>query len=68
WPDLQFVLVTDHPPEGRSCFQAIIVNGGRPLPFEAVDLVKVPELDFFAHNIADHEELLGRIFATLTRT
>jgi hypothetical protein len=67
WPSLYFILVTDHPEPGRSCFQTIGVD---PLgaPFTTVDLVDVKELGIFQHNVDDHEELLRRIFGLLATT
>lgn len=67
WPSLYFVLVTDRPEPGRSCFQAIAFGAMRPgEPFRTVDLVELKELRIFQHNIEDHEELIRRIFALLT--
>jgi hypothetical protein len=66
WPNLVFVLVTDHPAEGRSCFQAVAMNnngGGRPQT--TVNLVELTELRIFPHNVADHERLLLRLFGLL---
>jgi len=59
--------VTDRPEAGRSCFQAINFGSMRPgEPFRTVDLVELKELRIFQQNIADHEELIRRIFALLT--
>jgi hypothetical protein len=66
WPALRSVLVTDHPDRGRSCFQTVVVDftsGDRRL--RTVDLAAAAELGIFAHNVADHEQLLLRIFALL---
>lgn len=67
WPELCFVFVTDRPQAGRSCFQALPF-GEHPLgkPYRTVDLTQVARFGLFEHNIADHEELLRRIFALLT--
>jgi hypothetical protein len=66
WPDLCFVFVTDHPQPGRSCFQALYFPERAPdMPFETTDLGNVARLGIFAHNIADHEELLRRIYSLL---
>jgi hypothetical protein len=67
WPSLRFVLVTDRPDAGRSCFQAPLSDqllGGEPI--HTMDLGDVSELAIFAHNIEDHAQLLRRIFALLT--
>jgi len=67
WPNLYFVLVTDRPESGRSCFQAIAFGAMRQgEPFRTIDLVELKELKIFQHNIEDHEELIRRIFALLT--
>jgi hypothetical protein len=67
WPNLYFVLVTDRPESGRSCFQAIAFGSMRQgEPFRTVDLVELKELKIFQHNIEDHEELIRRIFSLLT--
>jgi hypothetical protein len=66
WPDLCFVFVTDRPQPGRSAFQALSLPE-HPVgkPFDTVDLVGIERFGIFEHNIADHEELLRRIFALL---
>jgi hypothetical protein len=67
WPDLYFVMVTERPEPGRSCFQAVAFENFRTgEPFRTVDLVEVKEFGLFPHNIEDHEELVRRIFALLT--
>jgi hypothetical protein len=65
WPNLVFVLVTDHPSEGRSCFQAVTSGNGSGRPQATVDLAEVAELRIFPHNVADHERLLLRLFGLL---
>lgn len=67
WPALYFVLVTDRPEDGRSCFQAISFATLRPgEPFRTVDLRDLREFRLFPHNIADHEKLVRSIFGLLT--
>ena len=67
WPNLYFILVTDRPESGRSCFQVISFGALRPgEPFHTVDLVELKELKIFQNNIDDHEELIRRIFSLLT--
>jgi len=67
WPNLYFILVTDRPESGRSCFQAIAFGAMRQgEPFRTVDLAELKELKIFQQNIADHEELIRRIFSLLT--
>jgi hypothetical protein len=66
WPALRFVLVTDRPEAGRSCFQALPVD--QPLTGAAIqtaDLVDAAELEIFSHNVGDHEQLLRRILRLL---
>jgi hypothetical protein len=67
WPALYFVLVSERPEPGRSCFQALAfetLKHGEP--FRTFDLTEVKELGLFPHNIEDHEELVRRIFELLT--
>ena len=67
WPALYFILVTERPEPGRSCFQAVAFETLRTgEPFRTVDLTEVKEFGLFPHNIEDHEELVRRIFALLT--
>lgn len=69
WPNLYFILVTDRPEPGRSCFQAISFASLHPgEPFRTVDLVELKELRIFPHNVEDHEELIRRIFSLLSGT
>jgi hypothetical protein len=69
WSSLYFVLVTDRPESGRSCFQAISFASHHPgQPFRTVDLIELAELQIYQNNIDDHEELGRRIFGLLTGT
>jgi hypothetical protein len=66
WPELCFVFVTDRPLPGRSCFQALsFLDHPAEKPFDTVDLGELERFRIFPHNIADHEELLRRIYALL---
>ena len=66
WPALYFVLVTERPDAGRSCFQALAFESVRQgEPFRTVDLTEVKEFGLFPHNIEDHEALARRIFGSL---
>lgn len=65
WPTLCFVLVTERPEPGRSCFQAVPFETMRPGESRTVDLVEVKDFDLFPHNVEDHEELARRIFGSL---
>jgi hypothetical protein len=67
WPELYFVLVTERPETGRSCFQAVPFGGLRTgEPFRTTDLGDLKEFGLFAHNIEDHEELVRCIFGLLS--
>jgi hypothetical protein len=67
WPSLYFVLVTERPEPGRSCFQTLAFDTLRSgEPFRTVDLTEVKEFGLFPHNVEDHEELVHRIFELLT--
>lgn len=67
WPDLHFVLVTDRPEGGRSCFQVFpVAEWSVGKPCQARDLAAVEALGIFPHNVTDHEELVRRIFALLS--
>lgn len=67
WPDLYFVLVTDRPEPGRSCFQVVQISAWPPGHLgKSRDLAEVEEFGIFPHNVTDHEELLRRILALLT--
>jgi len=66
WPALYFILVSDRPETGRSCFQAVPFNRIRlGEPFRTTDLAELKELKIFRNNVEDHEELVRRIFGLL---
>jgi hypothetical protein len=67
WPALHFVLVTDRPERGRSCFQAVTPPQVGSGTVSAVDLVDLPDLAIYPRNVEDHERLLLSIFELLTR-
>src|SRR5205814_1667539 len=49
WPTLYFVLVTERPGAGRSCFQVLAFDTVRQgEPFRMVDLVEIKEFGVFA--------------------
>lgn len=67
WPDLYFVLVSERPEPGRSCFQGVnlrLHDAGSP--FVTMGLADDTELKIFHQNVEDYEKLLRRIFASLT--
>jgi hypothetical protein len=67
WPTLYFVLVTERPEPGRSCFQALSLAALRSgEPIRTADIVDLKELRIFRHNLEDHEQLIRRIFALLS--
>jgi hypothetical protein len=67
WPQLYFILVSERPEPGRSCFQGLAFETLRSgEPFRTLDLTEVKEFGLFPHNIEDHEELVRRIFELLT--
>jgi len=67
WPSLYFILVTDHPGSGRSCFQAIPLDRLQPgEAIQTIDLDQLNELRIFRNNVEDHEELVRRIMDLLT--
>jgi hypothetical protein len=66
WPGLRFVLVTDHPAPGRSCFQTVVFGPPGSEVLTTVNLADDEELAIFPHNVTDHEELLVRIVAMLS--
>jgi hypothetical protein len=66
WPNLYFVLVSERPMPGRSCFQALPIHDLTPGgPFHTVDLDQLEELRIFRANVEDHEILVRRIFTLL---
>ena len=66
WPNLYFVLVSERPVPGRSCFQALPIHDLTPGgPFRTVDLDQLEELKIFRANLEDHEILVRRIFTLL---
>jgi hypothetical protein len=63
---LFYVVVTDRPEDGRSCFQVLAVgdyiDGVEP---RSVDLHQLPELDIFLSNVGQHEGLVRELFGLL---
>lgn len=64
WPMIRFIVVTDHPEPGRSCFQSVVVTPNEPV--RTVDLFAAEEFRIFPQNVDDHEELLLRILTMLS--
>ena len=63
WPDFRVVLVTDHPPEGRSCFQVVRWNNAGVA--ESEDLVNAG-LDIYQGTIDIFSALLKEVFRVLS--
>lgn len=66
WPGLRFILVTDHPAPGRTYFQTVVFGPPGSEVLTTMNLSDDDDLAIFPHNVADHEELLIRIFAMLS--
>src|SRR5437899_147595 len=67
WPNLYFILVTDRPEAGRSCFQAIAFCSMRPgEAFRTVCLAGLQEPRIFQTHIEAQEQVIRRIFTLLT--
>jgi hypothetical protein len=67
WPELQFILVTERPQPGRSCFQVVAADVENPdQRFGTVDLADVEALRIFRHNVEDHERLVQSIVGLLS--
>lgn len=67
WPDLYFILVSERPEAGRSCFQVVPLSGYVPsVACKSADLAELKELGIFPQNVMDHEELIRRVFALLS--
>ena len=63
WPDFRVVLVTDHPPEDRSCFQVVRWNNAGVA--ESEDLVNAG-LDIYQGTIDIFSALLREVFRVLS--
>ena len=67
WPNLYFVLVTDEPDDGRSCFQAVALRDFEPaagVPM-TTDLHQLAVLDIYRRTVEEHEDLARTLFAAL---
>lgn len=65
WPDLQIVIVTDHPDPHRSCFQLVEVPAAPGAAFGTVDLHGAPGLQIAKATCDEYEDLVRRTFAVL---
>jgi hypothetical protein len=67
WPNLFLVFVTDHPEEGRSCFQALSMNSYEPgAPVKTAELHEIEQFRIFPNNAKEHEELAKQIFGLVS--
>ncbi len=67
WPGLYFILVTDAPEDGRSCFQAVCVRdyvSTADVP-TTVDLHQLPALDIYRSTVEEHEVAACLPFAAI---
>ncbi len=68
WPNLHIVFVTDHPEEGRSCFQALDLASYEPGdPVKTQELHEAEPFQIFPHNARDHEELAKNLFGLIAQ-
>jgi hypothetical protein len=65
WPSLYYVLVTDEPAAGRSCFQAVTLRDFTAGAPETVDLHQVATLDIYRSTVDQHEAVARRLFDAL---
>jgi hypothetical protein len=66
WPDLYFVVVTDRPDSGRSCFQAICLSDymlGEQ--WNLTDPHRLPGLGIWQGNVEEHAKLAERLYQAL---
>ena len=67
WPNLYIIFVTDHPGEGRSCFQALDLRSYEPgKPVKTQELHETQPFQIFRNNVTDHEELAKQLFGVLS--
>lgn len=67
WPNLCFVFVTDHPEEGRSCFQALDLGSYEPgEPLRTKELYEIEQFQIYPNNVREHGELAKKIFGFLS--
>jgi hypothetical protein len=65
WPDLSVVFVTDHPEDGRSCFQIVDFSVGTSPGLQ--DLHAVKDLEIYETTVREYESLVRQIFPLLER-
>jgi hypothetical protein len=66
WPELYVIFVTDHPDEGRSCFQLLhLRESDHDAPLATIDLHEAPALGIDKDVIEEHAELVRQLFSQL---
>ncbi len=66
WPELYVIFVTDHPDEGRSCFQLLHIRESDPdIPLATIDLHEAPTLGIDKEVVEEHTALVRQLFAPL---
>jgi hypothetical protein len=66
WPQLYCIVITDHPDNGRSCFQVFEVKTHIPdVAPVLVDLHELTDLDIFRTTVQEYEGLVREIFTLL---
>lgn len=67
WPNLFIIFVTDHPKEGRSCFQALELTSYEPgQPVKTIELHQIKQFEIYPNNVREHEGLAKKIFGLLS--
>jgi hypothetical protein len=66
WPELYVIFVTDHPDEGRSCFQLLHLEGSDAgVPLSTTDLHEARSLGIRKDLVERQTELVTQIFSLL---
>jgi hypothetical protein len=65
WPDLYWVLVTDRPAAGRSCFQALSMRD-EPRETSLRDLHEVSAFNIYPSTVREYDHLVTAIFRFLS--
>ena len=66
WPELYVIFVTDHPDEGRSCFQLLHVGDAEAdAPLSTIDLHEARALGIGKEIVERQTELVTQVFSLL---
>lgn len=66
WPEVYVIFVTDHPDEGRSCFQLLhLREADRDTPLATIDLHEALALRIPKDLIEEHTERVRQVFSLL---